>query len=116
MEEFAEHEFQLAVSLDGKTSKREILEDVERQTGDRPAELDGPQFPDTMEFVWGAFLDLNASRGGSGFGASPLTYADIQTWMTVLSHRLDIWEINAIRRLDITWLRVQSEAQRAKHG
>jgi hypothetical protein len=66
--------------------------------------LDAPDCPPLALHVWGYFLDLNQTRGSSGFGPSRLTRQDIQAWEIDEGVSLDRWERNAIMKLDATYI------------
>lgn len=62
-------------------------------------ELKGPKFPDCLEHIWSAFLELNETRLINQV-ANPITYGEIKDFMettyTVLSPR----DIKVITKLD----------------
>ena len=85
---------------------REHLEQVERQTGRRPRELEGPEFPDLVSYLWSAFLSLSSCRGSTQYGGAPLTATDIKDWQEVSGQYLSARDFEAIKRLDALYLRV----------
>lgn len=93
---------------DGVTEKQHLLE-VERQSGRTPKALQGPDFPELMEYVWTAFLLLNQTRGQGMNGPLPISYQEIESWMRMTDNRLLPWEIEAIKRLDAVYLKVVSK-------
>ena len=92
--EFAEHEFRLS-----NNGLREHLEAVWRQTGKRPAQLDGPALPDCVRHVWGWFLDLHGSRGEGG-----INYAELLAWAQLNELTPTPFEIRLLRELDRAFL------------
>lgn len=110
MEEYAEHEFRLNLpaSKSDKATEREHLEIVERQTGQTPKELEGPDPPPLMENVWSAFVDLNMSRQ-SGMGPNPITFQEIVAWSKLYNTPLRPWEVTAIKRLDMIFIKVNTD-------
>lgn len=52
------------------------------------------------------FLELNAARTGTGFGANPLSFTEIFSWSALTRVRLRPWEVAALRRLDTEFLNV----------
>ncbi len=90
-------------------SVRETLLEVERQTGHRPEELDGPEFPEVLGNVWSAFIDLSNSRNPAFSGVSPITYEQIKAYTEVTQTPLSPKEIEAIKRLDLIYQKVMSE-------
>ncbi|MGP9819183.1 phage tail assembly chaperone [Salinarimonas sp. NSM] len=79
---------------------RAHLEQVAKQTGKRPKDLEEPPVPPGMERVWGAFLDLASVRGGNGFAPLPIGWADIAAYDRLMERGLRPWEVAVIRRLD----------------
>jgi hypothetical protein len=92
-------------------SEREHLLEVERQTGQTPLPLIGPEFPEEMLHVWSAFLSLSGTRSAGFSGPLPITYSEIRSWMEVTGNYLSPWEVDAVKKLDAVYLRVVN-----KHG
>lgn len=89
---------------------RDQLENVWRQTGVKPKELDNiPELPSSCEEVWGWFLNLNESRSSSGFGFNPITYSDIDAFFRLKQIVPETWEIDLVKRLDREVLGVYAE-------
>ena len=107
MIEFAEWTFDLNKSQDGAT-KLEHLEQVERQTGRTPQELEGPDFPFSTEYLWSAFLSLSVSRTMGLNGPNPITYEEIRAWKELTHTPLSSRDVEAIKRLDLVYLRVMN--------
>ena len=87
-------------------SEREHLEEVERQIGQTPIELQGPEFPELMEFVWSAFLSLNAARGQGYSGPMPISFSEISAWKELTGNQLSTWEVEAIKKIDSLYVRI----------
>lgn len=86
-------------------SLREHLEKVEQTTGKRPAKLDEePEIPDSAEYLWLLFWELNGRRTGSGFGGNPITYADLLAWMNIHGISLTPWEVQTLMELDAEFM------------
>lgn len=94
-------------------TEREHLEQIAKSSGRRPIALDGPEFPQGAEYIWGVFLALHDRRThyGSGFGASPnpLQFEAILAWCNLYSVRLSCWELEVIETLDAVWMQVMGE-------
>jgi len=88
------------------TTPREHLEQIERQTKKRPQELDGPDFPPAASYLWSAFISLSSARGQGFNGPLPISYTEIKSWMELTNNFLNAWEIEGIKELDRTYLRV----------
>ena len=86
------------------TTRRSHLESVERQTGRRPAELDGPGLPADGMHIWAWFLELSAGRGSSGFGPNPISWLDLLAWTALTGMIVRSAEVEAIMALDRAWL------------
>lgn len=79
---------------------------VERQIGQTPIELQGPQFPELMEYVWSAFISLHSARGQGFNGPLPLTYTEIAFWQQLTGSQLSVWEVGVIKKLDSVYMGV----------
>jgi hypothetical protein len=77
---------------------------VERQTGKRPAGLEGPPLPADGEHVWHWFLDLSAARGSNGFGPNPISYPDLAAWVAMTGIIVTPSEVAALLALDREYL------------
>lgn len=86
------------------TTVRQNLEAVERNTGKRPAALDGPQLPDAGRHIWDWYCDLNAARQ-SGFAANPISYQEMAAYFSLRRERPAQWELITLRRLDLLFLK-----------
>jgi len=101
---FAEHQFSLARRRPDGATEREHLLSVERQTGRRPAALDGPELPVDGAHVWYWFLELSAGRGSDGFGPNQIAWLDLLAWTTLTGAIIRPAEVEAIMALDRAWL------------
>lgn len=83
----------------------EHLEQVEKSTGFRPPELDGPEFPELLAHIWNVFLQLHTSRPAGGVGPGAITESEMRAWMQ--NHRVDLlpWECEVIKMLDNVYMR-----------
>jgi len=76
-----------------------------------PKELENlVKLPDSLSHVWYWFLDLHNTRS-SGFGASPITYCEIQAYFSLLELQVEPWEVDLIKRFDRIALEVTAEQQ-----
>jgi hypothetical protein len=87
------------------TTYRQHLQTVERQTGKRPSDLDGPEFPYAMSHLWSAFLDLSATRQSGMNGPMAITYNEIQCYCNLTGIDLTPLDVKIIKRLDAVYLR-----------
>ena len=69
------------------------------------------ELPESMQHVWGYFLDLNRKRGG-GFGPSPLQYSEILSYFTLHRIEYDEFDLYLIDILDGVAMEFFSEQQK----
>lgn len=50
------------------------------------------------------FLELDGGRSGNGFGADPISYSEIAAWRDLTSARPEVWEVRAIKAMDVAFL------------
>lgn len=85
-------------------SLRVHLEGVERQTGRRPAQLDGPECPELLEGAWRDFLEVSGRRGSGAHGPVPLTWMDLDAWARLTRRAVAPQLVRLLCRLDDVWL------------
>lgn len=89
-----------------------MLEQVERQTGTTPPELEGvPELPEAASHVLQWFYDLSATRS-VGMALNPISYTEIQAWCSLTGSRPAPWEVAAIRQIDAAFLQSCHEDQK----
>ncbi len=59
-----------------------------------------PPFPRVLAYLWRVFIRLHSRRGSNGFGANPITFADIEAFIRLSGTRLVPWEVEVIEELD----------------
>lgn len=102
---FAAHQFDLSQAIgDHGVTKREHLQQVQRQTGETPTDLQGPQCPPALEYIWQWFLELHQSRGHSMNGPLPLSHQELAAWAQLTQRPLSILEVRLLKSLDQQWL------------
>jgi hypothetical protein len=104
------HDMDLDQRLPTGETKRDALEKVFERTGKRPAELNGPELPPACERIYGIFHEMSAGRTFSMSGPAPLSNMDIFAWCSLAGQRLERWELQAIRRLDVAWIKAVNAA------
>ena len=77
--------------------------------GQRPEGLDGPPCPPALEYLWGWFLALSNRRSGSGFGAAPITWLDLDAWKRANRIVLSPYEQDCLAALDTAYLKSQEK-------
>ena len=80
---------------------------MEKQLGRTPAALIGPEFPELLSHLWEVFVDLSNSRSGK----VPLTYSEIKAYTELTDTRLPARDVEVIKKLDNTWLKVMNSEQ-----
>lgn len=65
--------------------------------------------PPGMAYLLDWFLELDAARGSSGFGPSPIGYSEIEAWARLTGRLLLPWEVLTLRHLDACRLNVFAE-------
>lgn len=74
------------------------------RTPDRRAELEAelalPPFPEALRYLWAAFARIRRRNAGNGFGATPITWADLDAYSRLSGMRLLPWEMEIIELLD----------------
>jgi len=104
---WAEFEFELNKADDKGITHREHLQQVERQTGHTPRDLDNPtEFPSLLMYIWSAFCSLNSARTAGFSGPNPITYTELKAWKELTETPLKAWDVQAIKRLDQVFIRV----------
>jgi hypothetical protein len=83
------------------------LESIERQTGRRPPELDGPQCPPMLWPLWSDFLKIAASeRRANLAGVEPLHAADIESWLRLSRRALSAFEFECLQAIDAKYCQI----------
>lgn len=85
------------------------LESVARQTGKRPAALDGPPCPPELDYLWRWFWELHGGRTLSPMGPSRATWLDLLAWQELTGRRLRPWELRLVMALGAAWIAAAGE-------
>lgn len=94
---------------DGETLKTH-LESLFKQTGIMPEQLaEAPGLPASCQHVWNAFVELHYERRNG----ERIKLADVINWTQTIGMPIEPWELSAIRRLDVIWLKAQNEHRRS---
>ncbi len=62
--------------------------------------LEGPEVPDVLDYLLGAFEELAVARGSGMNGMNPISYSDIRSWSSLMDFPLDPHEVLGIIALD----------------
>lgn len=105
MEVWVKHETVLSKADKNGISLREHLEEIEKQTGVRPKDLEAPvEFPELVGHIWSAFVALTRTRPVGMAGPLAIPPSEIKCWMEITDTPLAPWEVQAILRLDAVYL------------
>lgn len=67
-------------------------------------ELRIPPLPLAIEYLWDTYLRLRRRISSSGFGPSPIGWADIGWFVEVTGFRLQSWEVELLEEIDNMYL------------
>jgi hypothetical protein len=73
------------------------------------AELAMPDFPIALLYLWNAYLRMRSRKGGNGFGASPIEWADLDGFNRLSGMALAPWEVAMLERLDNVYLKSMAD-------
>lgn len=59
-----------------------------------------PPLPAAVIYLWNVFLRLANRRGSNGFGANPISWAEIEAFSRLTRTHLTPWEVEIIETLD----------------
>jgi hypothetical protein len=69
----------------------------------RLEELQMPDFPTPVQYLWNTFRRLSHRRTSGAYGPNPITWQDIDAFCRVTRMSLVPWEIEVIEMLDDMW-------------
>jgi hypothetical protein len=79
-------------------------------TGELPPALaEAPPLPEGGLVVWRWYVELASGRRTSGFGPSPLVWADVDAFFRLRRVQPRAWELDTILAIDAAFLRVLQE-------
>ncbi len=84
-----------------KSSLRDHLEAVERQTGERDPRLEEPELPPGYEPTWNAFWMMYAGK--------VLTFTEIDAWSRLTGEDLTPREVEMLRTMSVVAVREASD-------
>lgn len=89
------------------------LERVAEMTGTRPAELDGPECPECLLYLFEWFFEIGRGRGSSGWGPNPLGYRDLAAWADLTGIRPTPLEVSMLMDLDRQFMKSREKTNEA---
>ena len=105
---YATHSFELSKPDDKGVTLKSHLEQVERQTGIRPKELDLPKFPELLVSVWRIFIELSNTRGQGMTGGANITFEQMKAYNEIMGEVIGPIEAQIIQKLDREYLRIMN--------
>lgn len=108
---YANHQFDLNYGRIGGGTKRDHLLLVEAQTGQTPKDLEGPDCPDSIWYIWQWWHDLRHGIGEAGIG-----HQDLLAWSQLRHFRPSAFQIKAILAIDRAFLAVVKAEQDRQRG
>jgi hypothetical protein len=102
---FAQHQAKLDVVDKNGESLRETLEAVERQTGRRPTDLNGPELPPVMVDVWRWFRWLSKLAPFDSINGKrqPVPETEVEAFFRLRRIVPEVWQLELIRNLDVIY-------------
>jgi hypothetical protein len=71
------------------------------------SELDGPDCPEPLEYVWLWFRALSYRRGSNGWGPNPLGWPEIEAWARMQGVTLTPFEFDCLEALEGAYFRTR---------
>jgi hypothetical protein len=98
---FADKLFALSSPLKGATgSKRDHYQKAWDATGVKPKELELPEFPETMRYIWKCYESLRRGRQYCEFGLLPFCWSDIKSWAELMGEMLTPNDVDILKQID----------------
>lgn len=77
------------------------MQQVYEATGVKPAALENaPECPETLEYIWQFFKELETGRSSGGMSVNPISYPDIDAWSRLKNIVLTPFEVDVIKMID----------------
>ena len=110
---FAENELALSEKQGDGASLRHHLESLQRNTGITPEQLEPVPFPETLEFIWRDFHELNNGRTSNGYTLNPISYTELDAWNRLMNKQVTAQEISIMKQLDAVFMHHYQKQQAA---
>jgi hypothetical protein len=101
--EYARHEARMNAPIPGSkdsTPYRDHLKVAARSSARAREELQGPELPDSIAYLWGWASELHGRSGVGQFGFHPLTYTTIADWARLTGRDPRPHEVEALMGVD----------------
>jgi hypothetical protein len=105
---YAERYFQLNAAEGDETKRQSLERQIERaeiegkvaRVAEIEAELEMPEFPEPLAYLWRTYLRLRRRMAGGFAGHNPIGWQDIDAFSRRAGLRLSPWEIETLERID----------------
>lgn len=94
------HQLYLSEKMGDGATRRESLESVERQTGKRPKELDGPELPGLVGYIWDWYQDIRSMVSGNGLAPCKIPPSEYIAWCELTFNYITPFEFKLLRAID----------------
>lgn len=78
------------------------------------AKLEGPEFPESLDYLHGWLHELHGRSGVGVSGLAPMTYETIAAWSALTGQQPDALDVNALLRLDSVLLSPPDEQEHTR--
>lgn len=113
MIEFAKWRFALLFGgVDGKDMLLAIEQLIALGRPVRPEHQPRALVSGEAKYLFERFLDISAGRSSNGWGISPLTWADFDTYCRTRQAKLSNWELDMLRAIDCEYVNAACERDR----
>lgn len=68
------------------------------------------------KYLFERFLDISAGRSSNGWGVSPLTWADFDTYCRTRRTQFSNWELDMLRAIDSEYCRAAAERDKRQQA
>jgi hypothetical protein len=106
--DYARAVFELSKTDDKGISNFEHLSQVEQQTGITPRELEVPEIPPIIEYIWEVFIEVSSGRSAGLSGPSPISHQEIHSWSILTGITLTSFEVNLLKKIDSIYVRTNN--------
>ena len=96
---------------DGAEARAHLEASARRGNPDAIAALNGPEFPEDMEYLWQWALEMHGRSGVGMAGLAPLGFSTIADWCVLTGTTLDPLEVEGLLAVDAALLSAGRESK-----
>lgn len=85
-------------------TRREHYQSLKQQ-GLNVEELNRPDVPKDVTYIFDWFLELQNGRQYSNFGPQPFSWTDIKSWAELKNYSLMSWEVDVLKKIDMLFIK-----------